>query len=513
MKATALAILAASFLLAGAGHSAFAQYDDRLAVLETSQGQITIEFFPGDAPNHVANFVGLAESGFYDSTLFHRIIPKFMIQGGDPNTVIGDPSTWGTGGPGTSVAAEFNTIKHNRGIVSMARSLDPNSAGSQFFIVHQDSNFLDQQYTAFGRVVTQQGLETLDKIASVETGPGDVPADPEQARLIKASVVDRADVPDLLQLGEPERTAPLPDAGQNQLHENPDLGVVFSAPPGWLLQQPEKIDEASPDIVALGPQTGLIPPVIALTVSDIGERTFDEIIQEKNRDLEGAVSTGRLEIVSREESLVHGKEAFTTVAVGKFQTNDESYDVKFKEIVFYDSERFYVLVYSNSIGDFDAQLPSFEETVESFEILDGTAEPPPKDLGPGGTDGNGGDDGGGCLIATAAYGSEMAPQVQLLREIRDGKVMDTASGAAFMAGFNQLYYSFSPAVADLERQSPAFKEAVRLAITPMLASLSLLSHVEIDSEQDILGYGLAIIMLNVGMYLAAPALIIHRIRR
>ena len=137
----------------------FAQSEDKLAILETSQGNIIIEFFPEDAPKHVANFMNLTDSGFYDGVLFHRIIPGFMIQGGDPNTKNDDNSTWGIGGPAHSVDAEFNDIKHNRGIVSMARSQDPNSAGSQFFIVHQDSNFLDQQYTVFGRIVTDESFE------------------------------------------------------------------------------------------------------------------------------------------------------------------------------------------------------------------------------------------------------------------------------------------------------------------------------------------------------------------
>ncbi len=120
---------------------------------------------------------------------------------------------------------------------------------------------------------------------------------------------------------------------------------------------------------------------------------------------------------------------------------------------------------------------------------------------------------GGCLIATAAFGSEMAPQVQHLREIRDGVVMQTESGAAFMASFNQLYYSFSPGVADLERQHPAFKELVRVAITPMLASLSILDHIPIDSEAEMLGYGTGIILLNVGMYVGFPAAVILKAHR
>ncbi len=120
--------------------------------------------------------------------------------------------------------------------------------------------------------------------------------------------------------------------------------------------------------------------------------------------------------------------------------------------------------------------------------------------------------GGGCLIATAAFGSEMAPQVQFLREIRDNKVLQTESGSAFMTGFNQFYYSFSPAVADYERENPAFKETVKLALTPMLTSLAILNYVDIDSEQEMLGYGIGIILLNIGMYFVAPAIIIIKIK-
>ena len=115
-------------------------------------------------------------------------------------------------------------------------------------------------------------------------------------------------------------------------------------------------------------------------------------------------------------------------------------------------------------------------------------------------------EGGGCLIATAAFGSELAPQVQQLRELRDNTILQTESGTAFMAGFNQFYYSFSPVIADLERESPLFKEAVKLTLTPMLSSLSLLNYVDIDSEQDMLGYGISLIILNAGMYVGIPLL-------
>ena len=119
---------------------------------------------------------------------------------------------------------------------------------------------------------------------------------------------------------------------------------------------------------------------------------------------------------------------------------------------------------------------------------------------------------GGCLIATAAFGSEMASQVQFLREIRDNTVLQTESGSAFMTGFNQFYYSFSPTIADYERENPAFKETVKLALTPLLTSLTLLQYADIDSESEMLGYGIAVILLNIGMYFIAPAVLIMKIR-
>jgi len=114
-------------------------------------------------------------------------------------------------------------------------------------------------------------------------------------------------------------------------------------------------------------------------------------------------------------------------------------------------------------------------------------------------------EGGGCLIATATFGSEMAPQVQQLRELRDNTILSTESGTAFMTGFNQFYYSFSPMVADLERENPVFKEVMKLTLTPMISSLSLLNYVDIDSEQEMLGYGVSLILLNIGMYIGIPA--------
>ena len=152
------------------------QYENKVAELHTSAGEIDIRFFPDVAPGHVKNFIDLAEKGFYNGTKFHRVIPGFMIQGGDPNTVSGSPSTWGTGGSGKNINAEFNSISHKRGIVSMARSSSPNSASSQFFIVTSDSTFLDNQYTVFGQVT--KGMDVADKIVNAPKGEQDRPTNP-----------------------------------------------------------------------------------------------------------------------------------------------------------------------------------------------------------------------------------------------------------------------------------------------------------------------------------------------
>ena len=141
-----------------------------LAVISTTKGDLTLEFWPDVAPGHVENFKKLAKQGFYNGTAFHRIIKGFMIQGGCPNTKPGGKGMPGTGGPGYQIKAEFNTKPHTRGVLSMARSASPDSAGSQFFICHGDARFLDRQYTAFGQLV--KGDEVLEAIATVPTsGP------------------------------------------------------------------------------------------------------------------------------------------------------------------------------------------------------------------------------------------------------------------------------------------------------------------------------------------------------
>ena len=152
--------------------------------IETNFGKISFKLLPELAPETVRNFEKLAKDGFYDGTLFHRVIPGFMIQGGDPNTKTDNKGSWGMGGPGYNIKAEFNSRSHLRGIVSMARSQDPDSAGSQFFIVTSDSTFLDRQYTVFGEVT--EGMEVADKIVNLQRDGNDCPL--EKAQMTNVTV-------------------------------------------------------------------------------------------------------------------------------------------------------------------------------------------------------------------------------------------------------------------------------------------------------------------------------------
>ena len=152
--------------------------------VETKFGKIVFKLLPDLAPETVRSFEKLSKSGFYDGTLFHRVISGFMIQGGDPNTKSPDKSKWGTGGPGYMLKAEFNSKSHLRGVVSMARAMDPDSAGSQFFIVTTDSTFLDRQYTAFGEVI--EGIEVADKIVNLPRDGNDCPN--EEVKMLKVFI-------------------------------------------------------------------------------------------------------------------------------------------------------------------------------------------------------------------------------------------------------------------------------------------------------------------------------------
>jgi peptidyl-prolyl cis-trans isomerase B (cyclophilin B) len=186
-----LSILSLTVLIASAATQGHAQTKQPHVVIDTKYGSIEIELLPYIAPGHVVNFIKLAQAEFYDGTIFHRVIPGFMIQGGDPNTKGNNKQTYGAGGPGYTIKAEFNNQPHIRGTVSMARSQDPNSAGSQFYIVTSDSRFLDKKYTVFGRVT--HGMEVADKIVRAKRDGNDLPHEriEMKVRVVDPSVLNK----------------------------------------------------------------------------------------------------------------------------------------------------------------------------------------------------------------------------------------------------------------------------------------------------------------------------------
>ena len=536
MKNVIFGLICGSLLVLGvtpfvSGASPYDLYDHRdlVVLIETRSGNLIIDFFYDDAPNHTENFLSLTDSGFYDGTFLHRIIKDFMIQGGDPKTIktfdapesesgtldyYSDASAleWGTGGPDHQVNAEFNTIKHNRGIVSMARSLDVNSAGSQFFVVHQDSNFLDTEYTVFGRIVTEESFRTLDRIANLSVR-GETPENPEQARIIQASVMQRISINDYLELGPPER---MNDQNSrigllgSSIYKSMNHGIQFQYPLGWNVQEPPKTHPNSPDIIVLGPQTSVIPDSLTVTIRNTEGKTFDQLQTEKINLLQPQIDAGSLDLKFTGTDQVSGRDVFSLYAQGGFIQGDKTIDILFAEVLIYDTPKYYIIsTTSDRLDEFDKQVESLEEAVYTFAILSDEQELIGEDTAQINTSG---EEGGGCLIATAAYGSEMAPQVQFLRELRDNTVLQTQVGTNFMTGFNQFYYSFSPAVADYERENPMFKEAVKVTLTPLLTSLAILNYVDIDTEQEMLGYGIGVILLNIGMYFVAPAAVIIAIK-
>jgi len=503
---------------------------DDVVILHTKQGQMIIELYPDEAPKHVQNFLSLVQSGFYDRTIFHRIIPGFMIQGGDPTTKPGgaSPYEWGRGDPGYSIDAEFNQLMHNRGMVSMARSADPDSAGSQFFIVHQNSNFLDGEYTVFGRLITQSSYDTLDAIASLTTtqlgSPGggvvvnDIPLDYGSAELVFAKTQKHAEIQDKLELGIPERISFEPKSIPSaKSYVNSEFGFSIDVPRGFVSSEPLGEDETIPVVTLLGEKVGNYTPTayVQVMTPPPNAETFLDVVQNRLDQIQLKVDDGSMRVIGHGLTTINDMEGYSISVETLHNTNSGSEFITFKQFLFPTSNNVYALVFSDSSSNFQNAVSDFEIILNSFKIneLSATNQAEATSIKETMGETSSNEEGGGCLIATAAFGSEMAPQVQFLRELRDNTVLQTQSGTSFMTGFNQFYYSFSPAVADLERENPAFKETVKLTLTPLLASLTLLNYVDIDTEQEILGYGIGIIMLNIGMYFVAPAILIISAKR
>jgi peptidyl-prolyl cis-trans isomerase B (cyclophilin B) len=300
---------------------------------------------------------------------------------------------------------------------------------------------------------------------------------------------------------DPERTGivtPTAESIGNQIFESQELDIKFSAPVGWLLQQPDDSISGAPDVAAVGPKIDGINPVISLTIKDQGDKTIEDLIIEKNNVLAEAVYLNKLEILSQQKIKTN---VYQTEAIGNFEVDDSSLQIKFLEVMILSEQKSYTFAYSNTVDNFNTNILQFQETLDSFRILSQESSIMPE---------GGSEEGGGCLIATATYGSEMATEVQQLRELRDNQLLQTESGTAFMGAFNDIYYSFSPIIADYERENPLFKEAVKIAITPMLSSLAIMESA--NSESEMLGLGLSVIALNLGMYLGVPAVVIIGIR-
>jgi len=511
---------------------------DTAVLITTHTGTFTIELYPNEAPNTVHNFIKLVDSGYYDGLVFHRIIDGFMIQTGDPNTK--DPeydrSLWGTGGPGWQIKEEFNTFQHDRGAVSMARQSHPDTAGGQFFIVHRDSHFLDGQYTVFGRLVPGTfSLSALDHIAKLETDIGDRPLDLLISTITKAKTVYPFYTDGLGELDRNQsliKKVKLVDGQSAPAYYNDVYDVVFHPPYRW-----DVTEDSSADFLSVQMQPGEMEHNAwkFIEKSDFIPQVLVGSEKRNNHELTNdALSTGFFSITSGDAPEIlsnyiftndKGQQAHLSITTQNIQEGDETIKFKVLQLHFNNSENNYSVIYVNTADYFRYEVNAFSYTVDNFEIMidgemqklgfadspvfqqlmkDAKAEPEPEAPPPARI--------GGCLIATASYGSELAPQVQLLREIRDNTVLQTQSGTSFMTAFNQLYYSFSPTIADYERENSVFKEAVKLTLTPLLASLTLLQYADIDSEHEMLGYGIGLILLNVGMYFIAPAILITKIR-
>ena len=238
---------------------------------------------------------------------------------------------------------------------------------------------------------------------------------------------------------------------------------------------------------------------------DVKHLSFDDTNKQITLKIESSLEENLLEIVLP-ANLVGENLTFMIMSVPNSITQasqlSDTLEVIPKTIHYSESTIFATLEF-NGMGTH--YLTIYEPTYQNAQQTDDSNDQASDDF----TESN----GGGCLIATAAFGSEMAPQVQFLREIRDNTILQTKSGNVFMTGFNQFYYSFSPVIADYERENPTFKEAVKITLTPLLTSLTLLQYADIDSESEMLGYGIGIILLNIGMYFVVPAILVMKVRK
>ena len=371
------------------------------------------------------------------------------------------------------------------------------------------------------------------QIENLEKDGRDAPLDVSKATILEAKILDTFTTG---VFNEPDRSQSITvsekiGGGQTAIYKNELHDVVFHLPYRWLATESPTADLSlviEPDLLLehnVAEQVELsnfIPQVMVMSEPRDPRIGID------------VVSTGFFSVLKGDEPKIlsnyvfeneRGMKAHLMITTQNVETETETVQFKILQIHFNNLDTNYSVIYVNVTEWFRYEANAFSAVVKDFQIMidgkiqpanfgessvfkllmnDAKEKPPPESLPPARV--------GGCLIATASYGSELAPQVQLLREIRDNTVLQTQSGTSFMTTFNHFYYSFSPTIADYERESPVFKEAIKLTLAPLLASLTLLQYVDIDSEHEMLGYGIGLILLNIGMYFVAPAVLITKIR-
>jgi peptidyl-prolyl cis-trans isomerase B (cyclophilin B) len=377
-------------------------------------------------------------------------------------------------------------------------------------------------------LLTEESYETLDKIANLSTASRDLPNDLSASQIIKTAVITRADIENPPSIEELDRLD-VTDSSPTMISDryvNTEYDFSIIPPKGWTVLYPEPGSKPNDPIITFLGQKEQLPqgidkfaPYIYINANELGDKTFQESLDSRLDQYHKMEQTKALLIQSEKmHNLITetGKSYGAYYLVAK-QLGVGGLPLPFAQIILSHSNFIYGITYSHHEELFQNNLAVFDSMIKSFDIASETTEPDISGLleeagikttEPETTEAQ----GGGCLIATAAFGSELAPQVQQLRELRDNTVLQTESGTSFMTGFNQFYYSFSPIIADYERENPAFKEVVKLTLTPLLTSLSLLQYVDIDSESEMLGYGIGIILLNIGIYFVAPAVLIMKVR-
>lgn len=365
--ARVIAVYMITTLLLAAAPGATHAEGEELAVFETDLGEIAMELFPEDAPDHVAMFRSLIESGFYDGTALRTVIPGFTVQVSDPGASPGRHEA--------AAGAKFNTIKHSRGIVLMA--------GTQFIVVHEDSDELGLHYAVIGRIATEEGFETLDRIAAAGEGEPQDSADPGQATVASARLAGHHEVPGLIELPGPGHAwtaEPVPVA---QEYVSRDRDVSFTAPAGWTLRM-----GGNGHAFMEGPLSGLIPPTITIHVKHPMGKTFDGMTAEMVEGMEArsyrSGGYGDITFESVEDMVIDGMDVRQMQSLREFTGSPSPLrdwadstraggTLQFRDMLFYDPHRSYVVGYANDRRDFEAREPEFEGVLDTLVLVPGAS--------------------------------------------------------------------------------------------------------------------------------------------